>query len=384
MINLDKIESIPISKIIDNPYQTRTIVDHNKLKTLAKSIRERGLIQPINLLKDNNQYIIIAGHRRFKAFKLLGRKEIPSIVKLKDNNSLKINLVHENMMRVDLNPIEKSNSIKLLLSEIQSTENNIDKMNSLITVAKNYHNRGSEFKGRLFSFDDVCMLDKILKSIDMSYNTCTTYLSILKLPNYITEKIIFTKNTVVPKGKISLSQAKEISRTQNSKLQKYLFERCCSCKINSRIINSLVNHFKENDLVEKPARNYKFSDDHDKISELISTLEKSRVKLSNFKIDTFVRMQEIMEEEELKLNLINVKKELELTLFNINLKLHDKGYHQLKYDIEEVPFLLSPAKGRGTMRFCFPMRTAKLLNLDLTRNILVKFKITSVKYQNEN
>ncbi|GAG16393.1 unnamed protein product, partial [marine sediment metagenome] len=67
-----KVEEIDVKKITGNPYQTRLFMEVEPLKILAKSIRERGLFNPITLLKKSDkEYIIVHGHRRLEAFKRL-------------------------------------------------------------------------------------------------------------------------------------------------------------------------------------------------------------------------------------------------------------------------------------------------------------------------
>jgi len=120
---IGKIEDVSISKIESNPYQTRERIEKEGLLILAKSIREIGLFNPITLLKKNGGYVVINGHRRLSAFKKLRRKTIPAFVKNRyRDRELIIDLIHENLIREDLNPIEKANSIRLLLSTIKETK----------------------------------------------------------------------------------------------------------------------------------------------------------------------------------------------------------------------------------------------------------------------
>jgi len=71
-----------------------------------------------------------------------------------------IDLVHENLVREDLTPIEKGLSIKLLLSQIKGTKNDVDRMCYIIQCLKNYENRGRKkiFKQRITGFKKMIFL----------------------------------------------------------------------------------------------------------------------------------------------------------------------------------------------------------------------------------
>lgn len=91
-----------------SPYQARKFFAGDSLKSLIKSIRRYGLLQPI-LLKNISMdvYEIISGERRFRACKLLGYEKIPAIVlDMNEKDCLCISLM-ENINRVDLNFLKK-------------------------------------------------------------------------------------------------------------------------------------------------------------------------------------------------------------------------------------------------------------------------------------
>jgi ParB family chromosome partitioning protein len=75
-ISPDVIEDIDIDLIIPNPNQPRTVFDESKIKELGNSIKEYGLLQPINVTRDGSRYILIAGERRLRATKLIKQKKM--------------------------------------------------------------------------------------------------------------------------------------------------------------------------------------------------------------------------------------------------------------------------------------------------------------------
>ena len=100
-----QVVEVKLDKIYDNPYQPRIEIKEKELEELANSIKEKGLLQPILVFndKDENKLYLIAGHRRYYAYKLLGKEKIKVIyvngIEKKDLASIAIT---ENLQREDL------------------------------------------------------------------------------------------------------------------------------------------------------------------------------------------------------------------------------------------------------------------------------------------
>ena len=125
--NKDGVALIDINLIKNNNEQPRKLFDDEKILELAESIKHNGIIQPIILRKVGNNYIIVAGERRWRAAKLIGIKEIPSIIMdLTDKQVMEISLI-ENIQRQDLNSIEEANAYKKLISEFNLTQEELSK-----------------------------------------------------------------------------------------------------------------------------------------------------------------------------------------------------------------------------------------------------------------
>ena len=118
----DLVLEIEIDKIKPNPYQPRKKFDENALKELSESIARHGLIQPIIVVAKNDEYMLIAGERRFRATKLLGEKYIKAIVADFGSQNLRELALIENIQRENLNPIELANSYKELIDEYKITQ----------------------------------------------------------------------------------------------------------------------------------------------------------------------------------------------------------------------------------------------------------------------
>jgi ParB family chromosome partitioning protein len=117
------ISEIPLEKIYPNPDQPRRTFDEEALEELAQSIKEHGVISPITLRKDaNNQYMIIAGERRFRASKIAGLDSIPAYIRTaKDEQVMEWALI-ENIQREDLDAIEIALAYQRLMDEYSLTQ----------------------------------------------------------------------------------------------------------------------------------------------------------------------------------------------------------------------------------------------------------------------
>jgi len=106
------IRNIPLGKIIPNVLQPRK--DFGNLEELAKSIKEKGIIEPILVRPREGQFEIIAGERRYKAAEIAGLKEVPCIqYEVADNEALELSII-ENIQRKDLDIYEYAFSLKSL------------------------------------------------------------------------------------------------------------------------------------------------------------------------------------------------------------------------------------------------------------------------------
>ncbi|MBS4207164.1 nucleoid occlusion protein [Bacillus sp. FJAT-50079] len=112
----DEVKNIPVSTIVPNRFQPRTVFDETKIEELARTIHTHGIIQPIVIRElGDDQFEIIAGERRFRAVQLLGWEEVPAIIKnLSDAETASVALI-ENLQREELTPIEEAMAYGKLL-----------------------------------------------------------------------------------------------------------------------------------------------------------------------------------------------------------------------------------------------------------------------------
>lgn len=107
-----RIEEIPINRITLPAYLHRLALDPVKLQSLANSIRDVGLQQPIGLDPEGDHYMLAFGHRRLEAHRLLGRTHITA--KISEPGALASGEVltwTENLEREDPSPIEQARAL---------------------------------------------------------------------------------------------------------------------------------------------------------------------------------------------------------------------------------------------------------------------------------
>ena len=125
----ENISTLKLTDIEPNKDQPRKNFDIEALKTLADSIRQNGVIQPllVRSLPDGT-YQIVAGERRWRAAKMAGLTEVPVFVKeLTDQQTQQIALI-ENLQRENLNPIEEALGYKELIEKYDMTHEEVAKV----------------------------------------------------------------------------------------------------------------------------------------------------------------------------------------------------------------------------------------------------------------
>lgn len=123
---------IETEKVKPNPYQPRREFDEGRLKALAESIRQYGILQPLVVTRREvektdgglaTEYELIAGERRLRASRLIGLKEVPVVIRTgEESGRLKLEIaIIENLQREDLNPIDRAQAFKRLVDEFGLT-----------------------------------------------------------------------------------------------------------------------------------------------------------------------------------------------------------------------------------------------------------------------
>ena len=122
----DSIRTLPITAIQPNPHQPRTTaLDEEKLAELARSIKEHGLIQPLIVTRQDSQFYLIAGERRWRACQLAGLHDVPVIIKEATPQDMLELAIIENVQRADLNALEEAYAYQQLIEEFGLTQEEV-------------------------------------------------------------------------------------------------------------------------------------------------------------------------------------------------------------------------------------------------------------------
>lgn len=121
----EKIYELDIEMLQPNPLQPRGLITPESLSELAESIKIHGILEPIVVAKTPAGYQIIAGERRWRASKSIGTKRVPVIIKETSPQGMLEMAIVENVQRIDLNPLERSQAYRRLMDEFGLTNGEI-------------------------------------------------------------------------------------------------------------------------------------------------------------------------------------------------------------------------------------------------------------------
>ncbi len=116
------LRNIDLTKIRPNAHQPRKEFSQESLEELAVSIKEKGLIQPVVVVKKDGYYELVSGERRMRAARIAKLKEIPAIIRDYDERDKAEIALIENIQREDLNKIEEAMAYKALMTEFALTQ----------------------------------------------------------------------------------------------------------------------------------------------------------------------------------------------------------------------------------------------------------------------
>ena len=120
--NKQGVTMVRINEVEPNANQPRKVFDPSELETLAESINQYGMIQPITVRTVDGMYQIITGERRWRAARMAGLSEVPVIIITADDKKVAELALVENIQRSDLNPIEEAMGFAALIEEYGLTQ----------------------------------------------------------------------------------------------------------------------------------------------------------------------------------------------------------------------------------------------------------------------
>jgi len=178
-----EMKELRIDQIRPNPLQPREVFDKEKLKELAATIANVGVLQPILVRPTkNDHYEIIAGERRWKATQIAGIETIPALIKPLPDSQVMVESLIENVHRANLKPMEQAKAILEVFKASKSLPARAvinDKLpQKIMTIEEKNHKRYSDNK--LTTGETI--LDNIVKEIGLSHRVVYRSLKLLSLP----------------------------------------------------------------------------------------------------------------------------------------------------------------------------------------------------------
>ncbi len=200
----DAIQELEVALIEPNPFQPRINFDDDAFEDLKKSIKEKGVIQPVLVrpMATNNRYQLVAGERRLRATIDLGIKMIPAFIReiTSDEEMLEIALI-ENVQREQLNPIELAKGYQQLVDECGLTQ------------------------------------EEVAKKISKDRTTVSNVIRLLKLPPKIQASL--------QQGEIREGHARALLRISNPAEQAKVWRKAVKGSLSVRIVEQLARKTEE-------------------------------------------------------------------------------------------------------------------------------------------
>lgn len=262
-------DSIKIDQIKVSAFQPRKDFDEEAIKSLAASIKEKGVLQPLIVRPKDGEYELIAGERRLRASKEAGLTEVPVIVKeLSDSEVLEIALI-ENLLRENLSVIEEANAYQSLMDKFSHTQ---ERVASIVGKSRSY---------------------------------IANTLRLLSLPEKVKQ--------LVCEGKLSAGHARCLVGLDNAEI---LADKIIKEDLNVRQVEELVSRKKE-DKPQKEKKQPKSSD----LSDIEENLKKAlglRIKITPSKQGggKVVLQYASVAELDMIINILEQKKKAEINLQN--------------------------------------------------------------------
>ena len=116
------LRQIPVELLVANPNNPRRVFAEEDIESLSRSLRDKGLLQPILVRPKGDHYEIVAGERRWRAAQRASIHTVPVLIRdLDDRETLEIAII-ENVQRADLNPLEEARAYKMLMDQYDYTQ----------------------------------------------------------------------------------------------------------------------------------------------------------------------------------------------------------------------------------------------------------------------
>ena len=241
----DRVLYIDINDIKPNKDQPRKTFNEEKLKDLANSIKENGVIQPLIIRKAQNGYELVAGERRWRAARIAEIKKVPCIIRNFDEKQNMIVAIIENMQRENLDPIEEALGLNEMIKRFEFTQ------------------------------------EQVSNALGKSRAYIANSLRLLKLPEKIQNMII--------EGRISAAHGRTIITIKDEKKQIEVCDKIIRNGLSVRAAERLTEKIKDDARPErkkrKPGVNAEIAAVEDELREIFGTKVNINGKASTGKIE---------------------------------------------------------------------------------------------------
>lgn len=241
----DRVLYIDINDIKPNKDQPRKTFNEEKLKDLANSIKENGVIQPLIIRKAQNGYELVAGERRWRAARIAEIKKVPCIIRDFDEKQNMIVAIIENMQRENLDPIEEALGLNEMIKRFEFTQ------------------------------------EQVSNALGKSRAYIANSLRLLKLPEKIQNMII--------EGRISAAHGRTIITIKDEKKQIEVCDKIIRNRLSVRAAERLTEKIKDDARPErkkrKPSVNAEIAAVEDELRKIFGTKVNINGKASTGKIE---------------------------------------------------------------------------------------------------
>ena len=221
---INRVVEVDIGEIRPNPHQPRSEFDIADIQSLADSILQNGILQPLTVRRGEDRYELIAGERRLRAAKLAGLRAVPCIIlDISSRNSAIMALV-ENIQRQDLNAIEIALGMQRLIDECHLTQ------------------------------------DALSEKVGKKRSSVSNYLRLLKLPDEV--------QLALKEGLISMGHAKAIAGAPEEE-QLRVLKRCVKKGLSVRQAEELVRSLAETPAKGTAAEDEEYPESYSRLVELL-------------------------------------------------------------------------------------------------------------------
>lgn len=249
----DRVQNLFITDIEPNPEQPRRTFDKQALDELAGSIKRYGILQPLIVSPKGDKFTLVAGERRWRAAEIAGLKQVPTIVRKREElEQLEVALI-ENVQRVDLEPLEQAVSIEKLhqqfnfsyqsiaerLGKAHSTIHNIVRLLNLPPDAREALQNGSISEGHARSI--LALKDSPAKQAELLDHIVRSKWTVRQAEQFVT----------------SVKQGAEAKKAAKSTIAETPATRTLGKKLNTKVTvkrtargGRLEIHYKSDDELE--------------------------------------------------------------------------------------------------------------------------------------